>query len=64
MNSNPYDQLQKSNVVEFVSSTSMQDISLAEGVGLVEKGKVTKGNDLSVSGRLNLQEYKKMVDPR
>ena len=38
--------------------------ALAEGVGLVEKGKITKGNDLSVSGRLNLHEYKKMRDPR
>ena len=42
----------------------MQDITLAQGVDLVEKGKVTKGSDLSVSGRINLNEYKKMRDPR
>ena len=56
---------QKQNIIEFYGSQPNQEIQLASGASLIEKGRVSKGSDyMSMSGKLSLHEYNKMRDPR
>ena len=54
----------KLDVIEPKTMTSSKVMTVEKGVELIEKGKVTKGEDYTEDGRLKLEEYRKMHDPR
>ncbi len=54
----------KQDVIEPKQMTSSKVMTVDKGVELIEKGKVTKGEDYAEEGRIKLEDYRKMHDPR
>ena len=55
---------QKQSVIEFDALAPSKVMTIEAGVELIEKGKSVRGDDYSMSGKLKLKDYQKMVDPR
>jgi len=54
----------KQGVIEFNHVAPSKVMTIEQGVELIEKGKSMKGSDYTVSGKLKLEDYRKMHDPR
>ena len=54
----------KQAVIEFKNNAPSKVMAVSSGVTLVEKGKSVNGMDFSMPGKLKLDEYRKMHDPR
>lgn len=55
---------QKQTVIDAVYSAPSKTITLSKGVELIEKGKVTRGEEFSKEGKFRLSDYRKLHDPR
>jgi len=54
----------KDDVIESNHSDPSKIMMIQPGVELQQKGKATKGDDLKVENKLNLSDYRSLVDPK
>lgn len=54
----------KQQVIEFAHSAPSKTMQITSGCELIEKGKSFKGQEITVEGKLKLEDYRKMHDPR
>ena len=54
----------KADVIESNYTDPNKVMTIASGVELIEKGKITAGGQLSVPNKIKLSDYNKMKDPR
>ena len=51
-------------MIEFKNNAPSKVMAVSSGVTLVEKGKSTNGADFAMPGKLKLDEYRKINDPK
>lgn len=51
-------------MIDFPHAPPSKVLHIADGVELIEKGKIIKGNNFALEGKLKLDDYRKMVNPR
>ena len=58
-------QATKQGVIEYKVNKPFAEMPISDGVSLVERGKAVRaGQDYSAPGKLKLNEYRKLNDPR
>ena len=54
----------KQSVIEFNHVAPTKVMTMSNGVELIEKNASRKGEEIVINGKLKLQAYRKLVDPR